>query len=208
MQGNTIKKVTEIIHKNKKYTIEDNYSIHLPPGSAQLSTRETKDAASTNDSDNKNESKEKNEDKKIYIFKKLKKNKFVKEKHPEHLRNTKNITKNFCKAFLAYLKSDKIVGVERVKIREGIHTYSKLLECKKYNNKLIKKIISNEALRDLFKMFLEKEAKRWISESRVNDKTLHEEAIAIYLNLFECMALEERGFSSESSLEEDDRSDS
>lgn len=54
MQGNTIKKVTEIIHKNKKYTIEDNYSIHLPPGSAEGIAKETKDAASTNDSDNKN----------------------------------------------------------------------------------------------------------------------------------------------------------
>lgn len=163
MQGNTIKKVTEIIHKNKKYTIEDNYSLHLPPGSSQMVPRETKDAASTNDSDNKNEFKEKTEDKKIYIFKKLKKNKFVKEKPTDHLRNTKNITKNFCKAFLAYLKSDKVVGVERTRIREGIHIYSKLLECKKYNNKLIKKIISNEILRDLFRMFLEQEAKHWIS---------------------------------------------
>lgn len=80
MQGNTIKKVTEIIHKNKKYTIEDNYTLHLPPGSAQIVPRETKDAASTNDSDNKNEFKEKSDDKKIYIFKKLKKNKFIKEK--------------------------------------------------------------------------------------------------------------------------------
>jgi hypothetical protein len=71
------------------------------------------------------------------------------------------------------LKSDKIVGVERSRIREGIQAYSKLLEYKKYNNKLIKKIISTETLRDLFRMFLEKEAKNWISESRVNDKTLH-----------------------------------
>jgi hypothetical protein len=163
MTGNTIKKITEIIHKNKKYTIEDNYSLHLPPGSTQLAARETKDGTSTNDSDNKNEGKDKSDDKKIYIFKKLKKNKFIKEKQPEHFRNTKNITKNFCKAFLAYLKSDKVAGMERSRIREGIATYNKLLERKKYNNKLIKKIISNEILRDLFRMFLEREAKNWIS---------------------------------------------
>ena len=82
MSGNTIKKTTEIIHKDKKYMIEDNYSLHPPPGSSEMGGRETKDAASTNDSDNKNETKEKEDDKKIYIFKKAKKNKFIKEKQP------------------------------------------------------------------------------------------------------------------------------
>ena len=83
-----------------------------------------------------------------------------------------------------------------------------MLERKKYNNKLIKKIIGNEILRDLFRMFLEREAKNWISESRVNDKTLHEEAISIYLNLFESMHLEEKGYSSDSSPSEEDKPDS
>lgn len=84
----------------------------MPPGTSEGINKETKDAASTNDSDNKNEFKDKSEDKKLYIFKKVKKNKFINDQQPtEHLRNTKNITKNFCKAFLTYLKSDKIVGV-------------------------------------------------------------------------------------------------
>lgn len=149
MTGNTIKKITEIIHKNKKYSIEDNYSLHLPAGQQQMGTRETKDGTSTNDSDNKNE------DKKIYIFKKQKKNKFARDKKPEQLiRNTKNITKNFCKAFLAFLKSDKVIDREPIQIREGIATYNRLLERNKYNNKLIKKIISSETLRELFRMFL------------------------------------------------------
>jgi hypothetical protein len=31
MAGNRIKKVTEIIYKNKKYTVEDIYSLQVPP---------------------------------------------------------------------------------------------------------------------------------------------------------------------------------
>jgi hypothetical protein len=42
----------------------------------------------------------------------------------------------------------------------------------------------------------------------VTDKTLHEEAISIYLNLFESMHLVEKGYSSDSSPSEDDRMDS
>jgi len=122
MTGNTIKKSTDIIYRNKRYSIEDNYSLHLPLNVAQMA-RESKDGASTNDSDNKNEGKEQNEDKKIYIFKKLKKNKGDKGRKMESSRNTKNITKNFCKAFITYLKSNKVSGAPRARIREGISTY-------------------------------------------------------------------------------------
>jgi hypothetical protein len=58
-------------------------------------------------------------------------------------------------------------------------------------------------------MFLEKEAKNWIAESKINDKALHEEAISIYLNLFESMNLVDRGYDSDSSQSEDsDKADS
>ena len=30
MDGNTIKKITEIVYKDKVYTIEDTYSLHVP----------------------------------------------------------------------------------------------------------------------------------------------------------------------------------
>ena len=208
MTGNTIKKSTDIIYRNKRYSIEDNYSLHLPLNVAQMA-RESKDGASTNDSDNKNEGKEQNEDKKIYIFKKLKKNKGDKGRKMESSRNTKNITKNFCKAFITYLKSNKVSGAPRARIREGISTYQRLFERRKYNNKQIKKMIAHESLRDLFRMFLEKEAKNWISQSKITDKALHEEAISIYLNLFESMNLVDRGYDSDSSQSEDsDRQDS
>jgi hypothetical protein len=68
--------------------------------------RESKDGASTNDSD-KNENKEKHDDKKVYIFKKIRKRKLNPQDNEQHLRNTKNVSKNFCKAFISYLKSDK-----------------------------------------------------------------------------------------------------
>lgn len=68
--------------------------------------RESKDGASTNDSD-KNENKEKHDDKKVYIFKKIRKRKMNAQDNEQHLRNTKNVSKNFCKAFISYLKSDK-----------------------------------------------------------------------------------------------------
>ena len=60
-------------------------------------------------------------------------------------------------------------------------------------------MIANEVLRDLFRLFLEKEAKNWINESKITDKGAHEEAISVYLNLFESMNLVDRGYSSDSS---------
>ncbi len=70
----------------------------------QPAGKEPKDAASTNDSD-KNDVKDKNEGKKVYIFKKMRKNRLHREGEDQHLRNTKNISKNFCKAFISFLKS-------------------------------------------------------------------------------------------------------
>lgn len=151
--------------------------------------REPKDAVSTNDSD-KNDTKDKTDGKKVYIFKKMRRRRLSKEGEEDQLRNTKNISKNFCKAFVSFLKSEKVSIFERRLIREAIRTYNTLLERKKYNNNLIKKIISNETLRDIFRNFLETEARNWISESRVNDKNLHYEAINIYLNLFNKLPLE------------------
>lgn len=61
----------------------------------------------------------------------------------ENLRNTKNVSKNFCKAFISYLKSQKISDIDKRKIKEAIKIYNELLGVKRYNNNLIKKIISN-----------------------------------------------------------------
>ena len=69
-------------------------------------------------------------------------------------------------------------------------------------------MIGNDILRDLFRLFLEKEAKNWINESKINNKAMHEEAISIYLNLFESMNLVDRGFSSGDSESDGSREDS
>jgi flagellar motor switch protein FliM len=66
--------------------------------------REPKDAVSTNDSD-KNDTKDKTDGKKVYIFKKMRRRRLSKEGEEDQLRNTKNISKNFCKAFISFLKS-------------------------------------------------------------------------------------------------------
>lgn len=63
MTGNNIKKVTQIIFKNKKYIIEDNYSLQLSHVQSQMIIKEKnnqqKDGTSTNDSDNKLDNKDK-----------------------------------------------------------------------------------------------------------------------------------------------------
>jgi len=108
MADNKIKKITEIAYKDKKYIIEDVYAINLPPihpnNPTEQVPREQKDATSTNDSD-KNETKDKSEDRKVYIFKKIRKRKLLSDGKEDYLRNTKNISKNFCKAFISFLKS-------------------------------------------------------------------------------------------------------
>jgi hypothetical protein len=180
MADNTIKKVTEITFRDRKYIIEDVYAINLPVAqqvAAQEQARESKDGGSTHESD-KN-------DKKVYIFKKIRKRKLVREVSGDHSRNTKNITKNFCKAFIAFLKNERGSRFERRTIREAVRAYAALLETRKYNNNLIKTIIANPKLRELFRYFLQNEAAQWINESRVTDKTFHQEAIHVYLNLFQ-----------------------
>lgn len=75
MTGNNIKKVTQIIFKNKKYIIEDNYSLQLSLAESQMIMKEKnnqqKDGTSTNESDNKLDQKDKKDEKKIYIFRKV-----------------------------------------------------------------------------------------------------------------------------------------
>jgi|LakMenEpi03Aug12_release.lakeMendotaPanAssembly.Ray.scaffolds.fasta_scaffold1201904_1 hypothetical protein len=93
---------------------------------AEQLPREQKESTSTNDSD-KNDTKDKTDGKKVYIFKKMRRRRLTKEGEEDHLRNTKNISKNFCKAFVSFLKSEKVNMFERKLIREAIRTYNTLL---------------------------------------------------------------------------------
>lgn len=98
------------------------------------------------------------------------------------MRNTKNVSKNFCKAFLTYLRNGQghLRGAS-----EAISMYNRLFGRKIYNNHCIKRIIDSGPLRGLFRLFLREEAPQWIRHSKINDKVLHYEAINIYLNLFD-----------------------
>ena len=152
-----------------------------------------KDGGSTNDSE-KNQPKDcKNiDDKKIYIFKRQRRSRV--QGQSECMRNTKNVSKNFCKAFLAYMKS----GLGQLQeAPEAIAMYNRLFSRKIYNNHSIKRIIDSGPLRGLFRVFLKEQAPQWIRHSKINDKVLHYQAINIYLNLFD--SEEQQGQSSSSS---------
>lgn len=72
-------------------------------------------------------------------------NKFIK-------RNTKNIPKNFCKAFISFME-----GFERKKTERwttAMDDYNKLVAKNKYNNILIQKMLSSLAIAPFFKQFL------------------------------------------------------
>jgi len=124
MNQNKITKVIEILYHNKIYQIEDIYHLHMDTeiqnllgktakgthASSSIShmnhSKSNKDSANTNSSDNKNDKNEGYE-KKVYIFKNINRTKGTKErsKKEKDSRNTKNIAKNFCKAFMLYIHS-------------------------------------------------------------------------------------------------------
>lgn len=142
MDGSSIKKVTEVTFKDKKYIIEDIYSLNLLPNGTQFEASQAKESA-TNDSDNKNDVKQKDEDehKKVYIFKKDKKRQYSQEKKPfPQIRSTKNIAKNFCKAFLVFLKPDRAAEGSR---DEGLRIFTQLIKRQRFNNKMIKAVLKN-----------------------------------------------------------------
>lgn len=85
------------------------------------------------------------------------------------------MAKNFCKAFLAYLKSGQAS-------REVLDEFQEL--GKKYNNCTIKRIIAHQNLGPLFRSFLKDRANDWVDESKIQDKHSHHEAIQIYQGLY------------------------
>ena len=127
MAGNKIKKVTEIIFKKRKYIIEDNYFLQMPQ--IQLLPQQTEFKAkaeyqkdltiTTKQSDNISKSKVENEQKKVFIFKKRR---IIKNGLHKSLQTglcTKNISKNFCKAFEAFLKNQKGGEIDSKLLQEG-----------------------------------------------------------------------------------------
>ena len=105
------------------------------------------------------------------------------EEGSKHLikRNTKNLVKNFCKAFVHYLKKLKEQGV----VLPFDEKASFIFQKNHYNNDLIKKIIRNAKIGPFFKKFITEEAETWLETSKILNKDVHVEAIKLYLKLFE-----------------------
>jgi hypothetical protein len=104
-------------------------------------------------------------------------------------RNTKNIPKNFCKAFGNYME-----GLDQSKEWELAMREVKSIERRsqnKYNNILIHRLLSSPRVCVYFRHFLEGHAAEWIHSSKINDKQVHIEAIRIYHQLVDDLAYAE-----------------
>ena len=150
--GDTFEKVTIVRFNSQVVTIKDEYSF--------LSRRESTEAEGS---------------KRVQLFKRPP----SAEEDNTKKRLTKNLAKNFIKAFVNYLEDSKN------------EENSSLIECKmnvlisrqKYNNSLIQRIIDEEELRPFFIDFLKHHARNWILHSKIREKTVHREAIDLFLRL-------------------------
>lgn len=109
---------------------------------------------------------ENNMQKRIHIFKKPL---HSDNKNEGKRRVTKNLPKNFIKAFLNYLES----------VKDEKNT--ELLDCKmrlftsrqKFNNSFIQRIVDDSDLEQYFVNFLNNHARDWIEHSKIRDKEVH-----------------------------------
>lgn len=90
-------------------------------------------------------------------------------------RNTKNIAKNFSKAFINYLEQEKKPSA-LTKAKQIMSHYN-------YNNKTIEVLSRDPLVKQLFEQFLRKKAGEWVESSKIHDKKIHKEAIALYLSM-------------------------
>lgn len=182
-ETNYIEKCIEVKFKDRYLCIKDRYDFGCKSpelavsisGLNNLKVNEQKTNASSSESaiqigneQNNGES----ENKKKFIFRKINDQNNVERKFQ---RNTKNVAKNYCKAFLQFLKMIK---------KTSIHSRLKeIIGETKYNNRLIYIIVQDQEICPLFKQFLEEGAEKWIEDSKLSNKEIHKEGIELYLNL-------------------------
>ena len=147
-------KTTEVRFGNRLICIEDNYNFKtiLQIGNESNIKNESNPTNSSDGSQNNHDKfvnatslqKQYFQNRKKQIFKK----KGVNQNLDNRLlrRNTKNIAKNFCKAFVSFLEQQKeIIAIS--KIKEMISKY-------KFNNNMIEKIATDDTIGQIFKKFL------------------------------------------------------
>ena len=95
------------------------------------------------------------------------------QKNQNFRRNTKNVVKNFARAFKIYLNGQDTEAYQKFSLQYKIANL---------NNKLIRQIVVDRNLRVYFHKFLKEEADNWIRDSPMQHKQSHFEAVRVYLD--------------------------
>ncbi len=88
----------------------------------------------------------------------------------------KNLVKNVAKAFRSWLQFNESAREDCLASRQVLED---LFSKKKFNNRLVLSLAS-EPLKTHFAEFLAGPAEEWLSNSKINDKQAHLEALAAY----------------------------
>jgi len=189
-ENNVVRHYTEIKFKNRSYFVEDIYVFTLTEPKDANNLWQVRSFISSNDSRNSSGSdsnKQRNtrkRPKKVCLFQKT-----GKHGHRYRKRNTKNIPKNFCKAFSNFMedhsKKDSPEWAQAKRVLKKIEARDK------YNNITMNKMLQNPRIVPFFREFLLNYAEGWITNSKIADKRVHLEAIRIYLELLGKLAYAE-----------------
>ena len=185
-EGNVLKHSTEVKYNRQRYNIQDVFSFsneqehhHHKPEKTFISSSMESGNSQRDQSNEPN-----GPAKKLYMFRK-------KGRHnPLIRRDTKNVPKNFCKAFSVFMEG--LPSREGEDWRKAMKDFRRLESKNKYNNILIQKLLSNGRIVPFFKEFLTNHAADWIEGSKIADKEVHVEAIRIYTNLINSLTYVEQ----------------
>jgi hypothetical protein len=179
-ENHIVRHFTEIKFKNRNYVVEDIYVFTMTESKDPTHIRQVRSFISSNDSRNSSGSDEskrrinRRKSKKICLFQKT-----GKHGHRYRKRNTKNIPKNFCKAFSNFM--DDHSKKASSEWGQAMRVLKKIEARDKYNNIILKKMMQNPRIVPFFKEFLLNYAEQWINNSKIADKRVHLEAVKIYL---------------------------
>ena len=113
---------------------------------------------------------------KVQLIKRLP---YFKSNDNEKNRDTRNLVKNIIKLLVNWLL---------IKDEQWDTSYSDYLRnmCQKtgFNNRLILEIAEDEIMKRLFSEFIEKDAEKYITNSKIKDKDSHLSAIKTYEKIF------------------------
>lgn len=187
-ENHIIRHFTEIKFRNRNYVVEDIYVFSLNETKDPIHIRQARsfissshDSKNSSGSDSSKRRIRRRNTKKVCLFQKT-----GRRGHRYRKRNTKNIPKNFCKAFSNFMEDH--VNKTSEEWGMAMKVLKKIEIRDKYNNITMKKMMQNPRVVPFFKEFLQNYAEQWINNSKIADKEVHLEAIKIYLNFLEGIA--------------------